>query len=128
MRLNEIAFEGPPPIDSYFDGGFRIAGVRHVGSVLLIGDSVSPWSVETATGLDENVFQPVIERRAAFDVLLIGMGKEIAPLSAQASELLENNLIGADVMATPSACRTYNVLLSEGRRVAAALIAMRDLD
>ncbi len=127
MRLNEIRFEGAPPIDSYYEGGFRIAGQRHEGSALLIGAELLSWPVETPDQLDRIKFQPVLERAEAFDVLLIGMGAEIAPLPREVCEMLENQGIGADIMATPAACRTYNVLLSEGRRIAVALIAMPKL-
>lgn len=123
MRMNEISFEGPPPIDAYFDGGFRIAGALHQGSALLIGTRVLSWPVEGAGGLNIALFQPVLDRASAFDVLLIGTGDEIAPLPAALREAFEEYGVGADFMATPAACRTYNVLLSEGRRVAAALIA-----
>ncbi|MFV0474280.1 MAG: MTH938/NDUFAF3 family protein, partial [Pikeienuella sp.] len=58
------------------------------------------------------------------DVLLIGMGEDIAPLDRAARAALEAAGLGAEIMPTGSACRTYNVLLSEGRRVAAALIAV----
>jgi uncharacterized protein len=124
MRMNEISYEGPPPIDSYFEGGFRIAGALHEGSALLIGTEALSWPVETPGQLDRFVFQPAIDRADAFDVLLIGMGAEIAPMPAALREAFEEHGIGADIMATPAACRTYNVLLSEGRRVAAALIAI----
>ena len=124
MRMNEISFDGPPPIDSYFEGGFRIAGAPHFGSALLIGAEVLPWSVDAPVQLSAAVFHPAFERAAAFDVLLIGMGAEIAPLPAGLREAFAEHGVGAEFMATPAACRTYNVLLSEGRRVAAALIAI----
>jgi len=56
------------------------------------------------------------------DVLFVGMGDAIAPLSGALRAALEACGIGVEVMATPSACRTYNVLLAEGRRIAAALL------
>jgi uncharacterized protein len=123
MRINEITFTGPPPIDSYFDGGFRIAGALHEGSALLIGAEILSWPVTEPARLDVSMFQPAFERADAFDVLLIGTGDEIAPLPATLREAFEEYGVGADFMATPAACRTYNVLLSEGRRVAAGLIA-----
>jgi len=57
-------------------------------------------------------------------VLLIGKGADIAPLTRETRAALEAAGLGFEVMSTPSACRTYNVLLTEGRRVAAALVAM----
>ena len=79
------------------------------------------WS----TGRGCRILAPFLERVASFDVLLIGTGAALAvlpPASAEARAKLEAAGAGAEVMATPSACRTYNVLLAEGRRVAAALM------
>jgi len=123
MRMNEIRFEGPRPIDSYYPGGFRIGGELHSGSLLLIGAEVLPLPVASPGQLDAAALCPAFERAGAFDVLLIGAGAEIAPLPRALREALEEHGLGAEIMATPSACRTYNVLLAEGRRVAAALIA-----
>lgn len=123
MRISEIQFQGPPPIESYFDGGFRIGGVLHYGSAVLIGPDILNWPVGHASELNISVFKPMIDRASEFDALLIGMGAEISPLPRKLRETLEECGIGVDIMATPAACRTYNVLLSEGRRAAAALIA-----
>ncbi len=124
MRMNEIDFHGPSPIESYFKGGFRIGDALHYGSALLVGSSVLAWPVESAGELNISVFQPVIDRADDFDALLIGMGPEIAPIPRKLRETLEECGVGIDLMSTPAACRTYNVLLSEGRRAAAALIAL----
>lgn len=120
MRINEIDYSGPPPVDAYGGGGFRLGGVFHEGGLLLTPAGVSPWPVAGAPS--EADFAAVIGEADAIDVLLIGMGAQIEPLDRAARLALEAAGIGAEVMSTASACRTYNVLLSEGRRVAAALI------
>ena len=56
------------------------------------------------------------------DVLFVGTGAEIAHLPADLRDQLEASGIGVEVMSSPSAARTYNVLLSEGRRVALAML------
>ena len=121
MRMAEIGYEGPPPIDSYGGGGFRVAGAFHEGDMLLLGPAPARWAAE---GFAPEAFGVVIEGAADLDVLLIGMGAEIAPLPGPARRALEAAGIGVEVMSTASACRTYNVLLAENRRVAAALIAV----
>ena len=81
-----------------------------------------PEGVVAWAGLPD--LAPFLERVAEFDVLLVGMGERMRPPPdgfAAARAALEAAGAGVDVMATPSACRTYNVLLAEGRRVAAAL-------
>lgn len=118
MRTTEVDFEGRLPVDGYGPGGFRVAGAVHRGPLALVPEGVVPWN-----GLPD--LGPFLERVAGFDVLLLGLGVEMAPLPAALAEAraaLEAAGAGVEVMATPSACRTYNVLLAEGRRVAAALM------
>ena len=55
------------------------------------------------------------------DVLLVGTGREIAQVPVAFRDALEAAGIGVEVMNSPAACRTYNVLLGEGRRIAACL-------
>lgn len=122
MQISELSWEGPPPIDSYGAGGFRISDKFRPGSLLLTPESVSDWKPQNPLG--EADFAEVIAMAGTLDVLLIGMGPEIAPLPRAVRKALDEAGIGAENMSTASACRTYNVLLSEGRRVAAALIAV----
>ena len=121
MRMNEIGYEGPPPIDSYGGGGFRIAGAFHAGDLMIAGDRPAVWS---AGDLGVDAFSAVSNRTSELDVLLVGMGEEIAPLPGPTRAALEGAGVGVEVMSTASACRTYNVLLAENRRVAVALIAV----
>jgi uncharacterized protein len=118
MRTTEVDFEGRLPVDGYGPGGFRVAGAVHLGPLALLPGGVVAWA-----GLPD--LAPFLERAAEFDVLLVGMGERMGPpvegLAAQRAAL-EAAGAGVDLMATPSACRTYNVLLAEGRRVAAALM------
>ena len=117
MRTTEIDFESRLPIDGYGPGGFRVAGAVHRGPLALLPEGVVAWA-----GLPD--LAPFLERVAEFDVLLVGTGDRMRPPPdgfAAARAALEAAGAGVDVMATPSACRTYNVLLAEGRRVAAAL-------
>ncbi|MEO0620862.1 MAG: Mth938-like domain-containing protein [Pseudomonadota bacterium] len=120
MRMREIGFEGQPPIDGYGPGGFRIAGSWVEGSVLCAPSGVGDLEMP----LGDTGIARVIGLAAEIDILLVGMGAEIAPLPADVRQAIEAAGIGVEVMSTPSACRTYNVLLSEGRRVACALTAV----
>jgi uncharacterized protein len=118
MRTTEISFEGRLPVDGYGPGGFRVGGAVHRGPIGLVPEGVVGW--DGLPGL-----APFLERVAEFDVLLVGMGAGMGPLPegfAAERAALEAAGAGVEVMATPSACRTYNVLLAEGRRVAAALM------
>ncbi len=118
MRTTEISYEGRLPVDGYGSGGFRVSGAVHQGPLALLPEGVVPWG-----GLPD--LTPFLERAASFDVLLVGLGATMGALPDGFPAMrtaLEAAGAGAEVMATPSACRTYNVLLAEGRRVAAALM------
>lgn len=115
MRLNEITFSNALPIDGYGPGFFRIGGTVHEGAVLTGPDGPSPWG-----GLDDSA--PLLALVGKVDVLFIGTGPEISHIPAVLRIELESAGIGAEVMNSPAACRTYNVLLAEGRRIALALL------
>ena len=115
MRLNEISYNDAVPIDGYGTGFFRIGGKRHDGPVLVLPSGVSGWG-----GFDDTA--AVLAHVADIDVLFVGTGAEIAHPPAAFRAALEDAGVGVETMASPAACRTYNVLLSEGRRVAVALL------
>lgn len=119
MRLNPVEFDGQAPIDGYGPGGFRVAGSWHPGGLIL-----TPGARAGFAALTPEALAPVLAERSAIDVVLIGLGAEIAPLSASLRAPLEAAGLGVEAMATPPACRTYNVLLAEERRVAAVLVAV----
>ena len=115
MQLTEVTFEGQLPVDAYGPGYFRIDDQVHEGALLLHVDGVQSWA-----GFDD---LSLIEAAAgSFDILFVGTGAEIGPLPAKVKAQFAEKNIAAEVMATPSACRTYNILLSEGRRVALAAL------
>jgi uncharacterized protein len=115
VRLTEIDFGAAQPIEGYGPGFFRIGGVAHPAPVLIAPGHVVPWG-----GFDDPA--PLLALAGQVDVVFIGTGPQIAPLPRTLREALEAAGIGAEPMASATACRTYNVLLSEGRRVAVALL------
>ncbi len=115
MRLNEIRFTDAVPVDGYGPGFFRIGGKVYRGPVIVLPSGVSGWA-----GFDD--VAPLVAAVGAIDVLFVGTGAEIAHLPLVFREPLETAGLGVEAMASPAACRTFNVLLSEGRRVGLALI------
>jgi uncharacterized protein len=115
MRMNEISYNDAAPVDGYGAGFFRIGGTRHDGLIAAFASGVQVWG-----GYDDTA--TLIAQADTMDVLFVGTGAEIAHLPADFRTTLEEAGIGVEAMASPAACRTYNVLLSEGRRVAVALI------
>jgi uncharacterized protein len=117
MRLTEIDFGAARPIEGYGPGFFRIGGAVHEAPVLIAPGHVAPWG-----GFED--IDPLLALAGQIDVLFIGTGAEIAPIPPALRDRLEDAGIGVEIMASPPACRTYNVLLSEARRVAVALIGV----
>jgi len=115
MRLTEISYGSARPIDGYGPGFFRVAGTVMQGAVL-----VTPWDAGPWGGLEDTAAP--LSLAGQIDVLFVGMGAEIAHAPAAFKAALEAAGIGVEVMNSPAACRTYNVLLSEGRRIAVALL------
>ena len=113
MRLNEIVFTDARPVDGYGPGFFRIGGEVVEGPVAVLPTGVFAWG-----GYEDT------ERlaAAAIDVLFVGTGAEVAHVPPAFRAALEEAGLGVEAMASPAACRTYNVLLSEGRRVGLALL------
>ena len=112
------------PIDAYGNGGFRFADMSHRGSLLCLPGGMQSWGIETPAQLTIESLQPVFDAAAEIDVLLIGLGSDVAALPREIREALRAERIIVEAIATGGAVRTYNVLLGEGRAVAAALIAV----
>ncbi len=115
MRLTEISYDSALPIEGYGPGFFRIGGKVLHGPVL-----ISPWKAEAWGGLEDQA--TVLRLAERIDVLFVGTGAEIAHPPLPFRQAIEAAGIGLEVMNSPAACRTYNVLLSEGRRIAVALL------
>jgi len=110
-------------IDAYGPGRFRVAGAVYAHAIVVFPDRTDAWSVPAdPAALTLEAFAPVLARRAEVEVLLIGTGPRMALLPKALRLGLREAGIVADPMDTGAACRTYNVLLAEGRRVAAALL------
>jgi len=117
MRLNEVSYDAGAPIDGYGPGFFRVGGEKIEGSCLIHMAGVDTWG-----GYDDTA--AILSHADDFDVLILGKGPEIAHPPVAFRDAIEAAGIGIEPMASAQACRTYNVLLGEGRRVAAALLGV----
>lgn len=114
-----------PTLDAYGDGGFRLSGARHEGSVLILSDAARPWAVTALAALTLADFQAVIDAGPAeAEFILLGVGARNGLPPREVRDGLRAAGFGLEFMDTPAAARLYNVLTSEGRRLAAALIAV----
>jgi uncharacterized protein len=123
-RIYEGFVPGRHLIDAYGNGGFRFAEMSHRGSILALPSGISAWDARTAYGLSEHDLAAVLDERETIDLLLVGTGIDVVPLGEAPRRQLREAGIAVDVMQTGAAARTYNVLVAENRRVAAALIAV----
>jgi uncharacterized protein len=114
-----------PVIEAFGAGGFRLSGVRYEGSVLILQDEARPWPVTDLADLALADFEPVLAAGTAeVEFVLLGVGPRNALPPRAVRDGLKAAGIGCEFMDTPGAARLYNYLTSEGRRVAAALIAV----
>jgi uncharacterized protein len=124
MEVRPIGPAGPQLIQGYDESGFRIAGTRHPGSVLVLPDQTLAWAVSAPEEVTAASLAPVRTADPAIEILVLGCGARFVPIPAQLRAALKADGIVVEAMATGAACRTYNLLLAENRRVAAALIAL----
>ncbi len=115
MQLTEIIYPDRKPIEGYGPGFFRIGGEVRRGALLVLPAGAAHWG-----GFEDSA--TLLAATGTIDVLIVGTGAEIAPIPPGFRTALEAAGVGVEIMASPTACRSFNVLLSEGRRVAAALI------
>lgn len=124
MDITPQLAEGRKRIQGYGGGGFRIDGERIEGSLIVFPSRVAPWPVAAFVELSAASFHAVIEERPRVEFLVVGCGDRLMPPPADLRAVLREAGIATDFMDTGAACRTFNVLLSEERRAAAALIAV----
>ncbi len=117
-------FPRPAEIEAYARGGFRFAGMSHRGSLLCLPSGIWAWPVADFDAVDASSLARVLAEAADIGLLLIGTGHERRPLPVALMQLFAGHGIVAESSRTGQATQTYNILLEERRRVAAALIAV----
>jgi uncharacterized protein len=117
-------YPGRAPIDAYGNGGFRFAEMSHRGSILCLPSGIYPWQPGSPDEIEAAALAPVLAERDALDLLLLGTGRRSQLPGAEVRRAFDAAGVALEVMDTGAACRTYNVLLGEGRPVGAALLAV----
>ena len=115
MQLTEVTYDSAVPLDGYGPGFFRVAGQVIQGPMLVTDQRATTWG-----GMDD--LTALLALAKEIDVLLLGTGADTAHPPRALREALEEVGVGVEAMASPAACRTYNVLVSEGRRIALAAL------
>ena len=98
--------------------------MQHAGSVLVLPERTIQWPVAAPEEITAAKLAPITATEPSVELLIIGLGPRFGPIAAELRIALRHHGISIEAMATDAACRTYNVLLTEDRRVAAALIAV----
>ena len=112
------------PIEAYGNGGFRFAEMSHRGSLLCLPNAIWAWPVNDPKDIDRYSLARIFEHANEIDTLLIGTGSDVWIAPAPLRNALRQVHVMLDTMQTGPAIRTYNVMMGERRRVAAALIAV----
>ncbi|MDE0390523.1 MAG: Mth938-like domain-containing protein [Rhodospirillales bacterium] len=125
MDITPLVPEGRHVIESYDTDGFRINGERYPGPVIVWPEGVAPWAVSDIAAAAIDTLDAMFAAEPPIEILLIGSGEnfELAPPALRRA--LSERRIAVESMDTGAACRTYNVLMAEDRRVAAALLPAR---
>jgi uncharacterized protein len=114
----------PAAIEAYGKGGFRFAGMSHRGSLLCLPDGIWPWAVAHPDDIAEAALAPVFDRAGDIGLFLLGTGVGGWTMPQPLRERFRALGITVEATRTGNAVSTYNILLGEGRKVAAGLIAV----
>ena len=119
---------GSHSITAHGQGAFAFAGMSHAGSILATPKGVRPIDATSVDDLDQAALAPLFdeyaESRGSIEFLIVGTGERMAPMPKALRAALRKAGLRFEAMATGPALRVYNVMQSEGRPVAAALIAV----
>ncbi len=128
MDVTPLVRKGQQIIQSYSGGVFKVSGVSYSGPVLVFPDGTQAWEIgdgactATVSDLNQADFSVLLDQSDALDVVLFGSGRVIEFLSPELRASLKAGGLQVEVMDSGAACRTYNVLMAEGRRVACAVL------
>jgi uncharacterized protein len=117
-------FPRSAPIDAYGKGGFAFAGMSHRGSLLCLPDGIWAWEVTRPEQIDQYSLDRVFAAANSIDTLIVGTGTDAWLPPSELRAALRAVKVVLDTMQTGPAIRTYNIMIGERRRVAAALIAV----
>lgn len=124
MDITPAVPESRMMIDSYGPGRFQVRGQAFSGSRIVLPGTVLEWSVEKAADLTLESLDAIRQAEPPLDILLLGTGARMELIPSTLRKEIRAAGISMDIMDTGAACRTFNVLMVEGRRAAAALIAV----
>lgn len=120
VKLHTSGPTGQNAFTGYGEGYVLVNGVRHASSVIVLADRVLPWDARGVEHLGPEHFAGLAA--LGVEVVLLGTGARLRFPQPRLTRALLQAGVGLEVMDTRAACRTYNILAAEERRVAAALL------
>lgn len=125
IEIREAHFPGRAQIEAYGNGGFRFAGMSHVGSLISLPSGIYGWNVKTIDDLTSPAaYETLFNETDTIEVFLLGTGMDIVPVKPDIRAMFRERNIMIDSMGTGAAVRTFNVMLAESRAVAAGFLAV----
>ena len=126
MDVTPLIPEGRQIIQAYVAGGFKVSGVTYQGGIIVFPTNTRNWNApDSFAGLSTDDFAGLYDEAAEIDVLLVGTGARGEFFPPILRSVLKDRGLVVESMDTGAACRTYNVLMAEGRRVAAVLMPVK---
>lgn len=125
MDITPIVSDKAQQIQRYGGGMFMVSGEEHRGSVLVMPMQTCHW--EAMSGhqeLTQEAIAEVARLSGEYEIVVVGTGKTCRALPLEMRQCIKATGASVDAMDTGAACRTYNILMSEGRKVLAALVAV----
>ena len=120
-------FPGRAPIDAYGNGGFRFAEMSHRGGILALPSGIYGWSAAQPQDVTIERLDRVVAEADAIELLFLGMGDTGVFPDKETRQALRDAGVRFEIMSTGAAIRTFNVILAEGRQVAAALLPVETI-
>jgi len=124
MDVTPLVPRGRQIVESYGNGGFKVSDAAFRGSILVLPERTEVWAVTSIDDLNIDGLEVVLAAEPSIEVLFIGCGTTMAFIDPELRAAASLRGVALEPMDTGAACRTYNVLVAEDRRVAAALIAV----
>ena len=125
MDITPLVPEGRQIVQSYGSGRFKVSQIEFEGSIIVLPERTISWAIDSLEDINLETLSPVFEVEPQIEILLIGCGAMMQLLPKQLTDTCRQRGLAVDPMDTGAACRTYNILASEGRRVAAGLVALK---
>jgi len=120
VKLHASVPRAAHTVTAYGDDYVMVDGERHEKSVLVTAESVSDWAPSSFASLKQEDFEELA--RLGVDIVLLGTGRRQRFPHPSLSAALASARVGLEVMDAKAACRTYNILVAEERKVALALL------